>query len=516
MFALLGGSRLTGGGAETDCPVCIEDLGGEGRTISILNPCGHVFHTNCLLRSIHATGQRCPTCRVVPTPPITRWQWQQPRWITGPRPMIELLTESLRRGHDLSDFMTSNIEFIVTYGLFKRGLSQRDGGIDFLTTVIRQQRDFLGTEDGRTILNLEDFDGRTATYLLSQLATTDDDITALRYLIQAGAGLERKNKHGKTPLFAAAEFNNINALRLLILAGANVNTPSNIGMSPCHINIRNADTPDALTMLINARGVDINAADRNGATPLHWAIHKEKNAFIELLLGAPTIDINKVDANGATPCYLAAHYGYTSALSLLIRADADVNKARTDNGETPVFIAAYYGYTSALSLLIRADADVNKARTDNGETPIFVAARKGHVDILSLLLNVPGVDINKATQREVTPVFAAVSAGQMAALSLLIEAEADLDKANVDGRTPSHAAAASPNAGAFRLLLDAGANYGTRDHGGLTPLDMANARGASEIVEMIKDAFNEQVRVVRRLPMFREAERRRLKRQKRE
>lgn len=45
---------------ETECPICFESIGKLDKKIL---PCGHGFHTNCLLHWF-VTADTCPVCRI--------------------------------------------------------------------------------------------------------------------------------------------------------------------------------------------------------------------------------------------------------------------------------------------------------------------------------------------------------------------------------------------------------------------------------------------------------------------
>lgn len=44
----------------SECPICFETIGANNQTIT---ECGHVFHTNCLMKNVMHNGFGCPYCR---------------------------------------------------------------------------------------------------------------------------------------------------------------------------------------------------------------------------------------------------------------------------------------------------------------------------------------------------------------------------------------------------------------------------------------------------------------------
>ena len=45
---------------ETECPICLDAMGKKNKVIT---PCGHVFHTTCLIRNVEEVNVLCPCCR---------------------------------------------------------------------------------------------------------------------------------------------------------------------------------------------------------------------------------------------------------------------------------------------------------------------------------------------------------------------------------------------------------------------------------------------------------------------
>lgn len=69
--------------------------------------------------------------------------------------------------------------------------------------------------------------------------------------------------------------------------------------------------------LLAAPGIDVNAADEHGQTPLWWAVSEGHEAVVRQLLAAPGIDVNAADKNGRTPLIVAQVHGYKGILKLL-------------------------------------------------------------------------------------------------------------------------------------------------------------------------------------------------------
>ncbi len=129
---------------------------------------------------------------------------------------------------------------------------------------------------------------------------------------------------------------------------------------------------------------DVNAAQADGATALHWAVYRDDLESIDLLIkaGAKT-DVKNRD--GVTPLRLASLYGKAAVIDRLIKAGADARQ-RGPAGETMVMLAARNGSGEAIQALVRAGADVNAAEPIRGTTALMWAAEQRHPEAVTALL----------------------------------------------------------------------------------------------------------------------------------
>ena len=91
--------------------------------------------------------------------------------------------------------------------------------------------------------------------------------------------------------------------------------------------------PDSAIRFFVDHGVDINAPDGEGRTPLHKAVSMgdARLASLLLTLGA---NPNAADVNHATPLHIAATWSFSDCVVALIECGADVTVADID-GLTP-------------------------------------------------------------------------------------------------------------------------------------------------------------------------------------
>jgi hypothetical protein len=148
---------------------------------------------------------------------------------------------------------------------------------------------------------------------LLNLAARNGRVEIMLMLLEGGAEAEAKDKVGRTPLMSAVQSRNPEAINLLVQKGANVNSrDSQDGTALLRAAGTYGNAPTVVALI--GAGADVNAADRNGQTPLMWAARWGDAARVEALLKAGA----KLDARDAK--------GLSAADYARARADADAAK----------------------------------------------------------------------------------------------------------------------------------------------------------------------------------------------
>lgn len=144
------------------------------------------------------------------------------------------------------------------------------------------------------------------------------------------------------------------------------------------------------------KGLDVNEAQGDGTTALHWAAIKGDADLAQMLIYAGA-NVRATTRLGAyTPLYLAAKGGHSGVVAALLAAGADA-KALTSNGTTPLMIAAASGDTRTITSLVENGADINARDGAKGETPLMFAAAFNRADAIKLLL-ARGADAKATTK----------------------------------------------------------------------------------------------------------------------
>src|SRR5215467_15908310 len=99
----------------------------------------------------------------------------------------------------------------------------------------------------------------------------------------------------------------------------------------------NGDRAAVRTLLTS--GEDVNAAQGDGMTALHWAARRGDAEMVSMLLAAGANVRATTRLGGYTPIIMAAELGHAPSIEALIAAGADP-KAATATGVTTLMLAA--------------------------------------------------------------------------------------------------------------------------------------------------------------------------------
>jgi ankyrin repeat protein len=219
-----------------------------------------------------------------------------------------------------------------------------------------------------------------------------------------------------------------------------------------------------------SKPVDVNAAQPDGTTALHWATYHDDTDLVNRLIGAGAT-ITAANRYGVTPLSLACVNGNAAIIQRFLDAGADANAA-LPGGETMLMTAARTGRVEAVRLLLARGADVHAREPRRGQTALIWAAAEGNVEVLEELIKA-GADFRTPLDSGFSPLLFAVRQGRIPAVKALLKAGADVNEVVQikavpklpegerplrAGTTPLHVAVANGHFELAAELLDAGAD----------------------------------------------------------
>ena len=170
-----------------------------------------------------------------------------------------------------------------------------------------------------------------------------------------------------------------------------------------------------------AEHADINAAQVDGTTALHWAAYNDDAETVAVLVRAGA-NANAVNRYGVPPLAEACTNGNAAIVKQLLQAGADANSTMK-GGESALMLAARSGNVEAVKALLERGAKVD-AKERLGQTALMWAAEEGHTAVVRALLDA-GADMNATVDSGFQAFFFAVRGGHLDTVRAFLAAGAD-------------------------------------------------------------------------------------------
>ncbi len=366
-------------------------------------------------------------------------------------------------------------------------------------------------------VDLRDDKGQVPLHLVSSKREGDkhegERLILARLLVERCADVNVQDMDGATPLHFASHNGRPQIAQLLLDHGANAHTENVQGRNLLHELSRGVhetqhysgalsrvDLQNVLgvAQLLLELGMNVNAQDKDQATPLHFACSQE-NFKIALVLLDNGADPNAQNADGQTPLHRASQGSYfheydgPRIAQLLLERGVDVN-AQDKNQATPLHLASYMSKFKTVQVLLDHGAEADAQNAD-GQTPLHRVSqsfnsRYGDSRIERLLLE-RGVDVNAQDKDQETPLHVASSCGNFSTTLVLLDHGAEVSAQNADGQTPLHRVLQGSfhwdSDSVARLLLERGVDVNARDKDQATPLHLATYKSRLRVVQVLLD-----------------------------
>ena len=247
----------------------------------------------------------------------------------------------------------------------------------------------------------------------------------------------------RSPLHIACCTDLVDLVRYLIQGGANINALDRYGNSPLHFACyrRCGKMVRCLIMEYNA-DIDVRNLEEFKDFKLFFyytslGSRGEHSMLTAAMNRQPVLNMDIRDKNGNTMLHYACRLKFAKEMfEFLIGCGADVN-AVNNKLETPLHLAVLASSSKDLtSILLRHNAQLDRVN-QKGYTPLMLACKQQEnaFGIVTMLL-ASGAKVNGATRTSETPLHVACSEGFMNVVNLLVFVGADVNCENENRVTP--------------------------------------------------------------------------------
>lgn len=179
-----------------------------------------------------------------------------------------------------------------------------------------------------------------------------------------------------------------NALGLLALLGLYLPAPPAFPAAPDSPVADAAMRGDVDTVRsLLQHGADVNAAQGDGMTALHWAARNGSTAMTSMLIYAGANIEAATRLGDYTALHLASQAGHADVLVALLGAGASLEAATSTGGARALHFAAAAGKATAVEALLERGAEVDAREESWMQTPLMFAAAGGRVAAVRALLH---------------------------------------------------------------------------------------------------------------------------------
>lgn len=416
----------------------------------------------------------------------------------------------------------SGIDFDQTDAMYSIALTQ-DGRVAVtLHWLLNEEDQEQLTHISHSASSLSEFIKSVSTLKNSRLNTENGPLSQLLNLYNL---VELQETYQQ--LFFAIEVQDFDTFRGLldIFPYININAKNSKGQTLLHL--ASISSPKFIELLLN-RGADQNIKDKNGKTPLQYAVNENRYDIVlqyirlfypspqeihqklfeliaandfdtfKVLLEVTNINVNAINNFSQTLLHIACAPGVSiQFLELLLKKGANPNLVEVNNW-TPVQYAAYQGRSDAIQKFIELGA--SNINVDNYQWGDAIAMFKkgfgvnpnGNYQETERLLKerfasqtVPLIASMTEPRKLQQLLFDAITTNDFDTFSLLLASKSiDINAFGAGNMSLLHAASMRDISKEFsELLLNNGANPNVIEANGFSPLDYAIADGRADIVE---------------------------------
>ncbi|ORX83059.1 ankyrin [Anaeromyces robustus] len=270
----------------------------------------------------------------------------------------------------------------------------------------------------------------------------------VKYLIDFGASISFVNNN-IISIHPVIYWNDLELLKYLISQKLDINRQDKNGHSPLIYAIKRRNI--SIIQCLIEHGADIQLVN-NQIKIIDSIIDHERLDILKYLV-TKNLDINSQDEEGQTPLIHAIKRRKLDVMKYLIDYKADI-KAVNDKIKV-IDSVIDYNKLDILDCLVNKNLNIN-SQDEVGHTPLIYAIHRGNFNIIKYLIE-HGADI-QIVNRKIETLKTIIDRGQLNILDYLINKKLDINSKDKEGHTLLAYAIKSRKIEVIKYLIDHGAN----------------------------------------------------------
>ena len=253
----------------------------------------------------------------------------------------------------------------------------------------------------------------------------------------------------------------VEILNILVEKGVDINAKDKSGWTPLHTAVANKN--DALVKALISNGADLTIKDESGWTPLHTAVANKNDALVKALISSGA-DLTIKDSINKTAYEIAEENKDEAVMNLFHESLKGTKWERELHDEVGKLELALDNIKRLIRMGVYIDPEFCRRRNPNfcraleRELHYAVSKREPALDDIKFLIRI-GVD----------------------------RIGVDIDSKDRSGNTALHRVSERGHADVVKLLTDGGAKVGVRNVLGKTPLHLAADAGYDKVVAILSN-----------------------------
>lgn len=303
---------------------------------------------------------------------------------------------------------------------------------------------------------------------------------AVRLLLDAGASIDHRDRHGETALHLASSGGYEETVQLLLRRRANVNIVNVNYWNPLQeASVRGHE--EVVRLLLDG-GANLRHENQDGDTALHLASGSGHVNIVRLLLDRGA-DLGTPGRGSGTVLLRASASGQKDVVNILLQRGANMEK----EGSAALIGACIGGREDMVDFWLNKGVEIDSVQKESGENALQAACQYGRRNIVQLLL-CRGANVNATAGDDIGTALQAACGSKDEkdeTVQLLLDYDVDVNAPGGRNGTALEIASKWGHRKIVQLLL--GRHADVRSQGNKA-LILASERGFKEIAELLLDA----------------------------